>query len=129
MNKLERVELRYPKERKQLEPFATLFRDVVVLEAARSKWLESAATPPKRALERISRRIEFELNASGNQQLHPAIWVHALLVCAHFFHQHSSDSRNLRTRQRQIETIELAGSMLQFLKLHHGLYELYLMIS
>jgi hypothetical protein len=118
-----------PPERKRLEPFATIFLEVVIPEAARNGWLDSGATPPTKELQNISRRIESQLKIHGNQQLHPAIWVHALLVCVHFFYQSASTAEHLEDQECQAEGIDAACSLLQHLKLHHDLYDLYLRIS
>ena len=120
MQKREGIKL--PPESDQLAPFAAIFVDIVVAEAGRASWLDSSASPPKHELNRISGRIQSEITRQWHRELHPAIWIHALLVCAHFFHQSTRNAKHS-------EMIDEAFCLLQFLKLHHGLYDLYLLIS
>jgi hypothetical protein len=123
------VALSIPRERGNLEPFATIFVEVVVPFAARSRWLDSRTPAPRRALKTISRRIESQLEIRWKRQLHPAIWVHALLVCGHFFHQAASSTELADDQELQLHAIDAAFSLLQHLTLHHDLYDLYLRIS
>lgn len=123
------VELSIPPEFGNLEPFATIFAEVVVPFAARSRWLDFRTPPPRRELKTISRRIQSQLETRGAGRLHPAIWVHALLVCAHFFHQAASATEQAHDQELQMEAIDAAFSLLQHLTLHHDLYDLYLRIS
>lgn len=129
MKKDDCIELCVPPERDRLEPFATIFVEVVIPEALRSGWLDSGARPPRKELQKISRRIESRLKLHWNRQLHPAIWVHALLVCVHFFYQAESTAEHCVDEERHTEAIDSACSLLQHLKLHHDLYDLYLRIS
>jgi hypothetical protein len=129
MKKDQSVELSIPPERGNLEPFATIFAEVVVPFAARSRWLDSRAPPRGRELKTISRRIESQLETRWKRQLHPAIWVHALLVCGHFFHRAASATEQADDQERQMDAIDAAWSLLQYLALHHDLYDLYLRIS
>jgi hypothetical protein len=129
MKKNQGVELTIPPERRNLEPFATIFAEVVVPFAARSRWLDSRKPPPRGELKKISRRIESQLETRWKRQLHPAIWVHALLVCGHFFHQAASKMEQADDQELEIEAIDTAWSLLQHLTLHHDLYDLYLRIS
>jgi hypothetical protein len=52
-----------PPERPRLEPFATVFVEIIVSEAAIGGWFESGTTPPGKDLERISRRVGDHLKS------------------------------------------------------------------
>ena len=105
-----------PPERTRLEPFATIYAEVIVPEAVAGHWFSDQRDVPDEDLRRISRRIEALLEHSLGHALHPAIYVHALLVCGHFF----SDAA---------EAADSVAMLVQSLVLHHNLNDLYLLLA
>jgi hypothetical protein len=120
--------LKAPHECPQLEPFATIFVTIVVPEAIEGGWFEAGENPLGADRQRISRRIETQIATHVGHPLHPAIWVHALLVCAHLFYEPPSAIEDAEEKERQMSAIDAAFSLMENLKLHHDLYELYLRI-
>jgi hypothetical protein len=129
MHPINAIVLDMPEARPTLEPFASVFADILVPEAATGGWFESGDTPPETDLQRISRRIDEQLYAIFRHRLHPAIWIHALLVCAHFFYQAAAGTEDSEAQERNTGAIDAAFSLGQNLKLYHDLYEPYLRIS
>ena len=114
----------HPPETSSLEPFATVFLEIAVTEAVKGGWFAASQIPPPAELDRISRRIEDQIEMHLGRRLHPAIWVHALLVCGLL--ANASDPKAEQSEQSDL-ALDAALSLLQSLKLHHGLYELYLL--
>lgn len=114
-----------PPERPGLEPFATIFLDVIVPAATHGGWFDAMRDVPKKKLERTSRRIEEEITRSLGRTLPPAIYVHALLVCGYFFCK-AAEAADLSTYEDPLPAAEAGFSFVKSLVLHHGLYDLYL---
>jgi hypothetical protein len=116
------IRLKYPDppERNALEPFASVFLDIVVSEAHQADdWSADQ-------LAELSRRIESRLETALNRPLHPAIWIHALLVCLHYYFQALPYSKR---NESLIDRLDASYAVLMRLKMHHGLYEVYLRLS
>jgi len=120
------IGLTFPLELPLIEPFATVLIMTVVPEAIRGSWFESGERPPKEDLERISRRIETQLAPQFGHPVHPAIWVHALFVCVHFFYRSATAIEDPEEAERQTSALDAAHALVYGLKHHHNLYELYL---
>lgn len=117
-----------PHERPGLEPFATIFLEIVVPAARLGGWFEAIENIPEEELNRISRRIEQELTKALGRALTPAIYVHALLVCGCLFCK-AAESADLSVDDDPFPSAEAGFSLVKSLVLHHGLYDLYLMAS
>ena len=129
MSHIAELEFETPPERPRLEPFATIFLDVMVPEAVNGNWFEDRTTPPQEDLARISRRIEEHLEPHFGHKVHPAIWIHALLVCCHYFYVLADAREDPGEADRHTSALDAAFSLTQNLKLHHDLYDLYLRTS
>jgi hypothetical protein len=123
---LDAPSLLVPSERPQLEPFATVFSQVIVPEAVAGGWFRDRRDVPLADLERITRRIESLNEQLLGHALHPAIYVHALLVCGHFFYQTTATAEVAEDLTTDFDS---AFSLVQSLVLHHDLYDLYLLIG
>ena len=117
-----------PRERPELEPFATVFLEVVAPEAIHGNWFDAMQNVPEEDLNRISRRIEEELMKLIARTLPPAIYVHALLVCGYYFCK-AAASADLSGGDDPLPVAEAGFSLAKSLVLHHGLYDLYLAVS
>lgn len=129
MNQDEIFRLEHPPESPRLEPFASIFLEVLIPAAAEGGWFEAGETPPGTELERISRRIMAQMEIHIGHAVHPAIWVHALLVCAHYYYWPAADIEDLEEQDLRTSAIDAAFSLIQNLKLYHDLYDLYLRIG
>lgn len=121
----ETISLPDPPERPDLEPFASIFTEVITPAAVTGGWFAAQQQVPTEDLERISRRIEALITNSLGHRVHAAIYIHALLVCGHFFYQSASATED----DHLTAAADAAFSLVQSLKLHHDLYDLYLLIT
>ena len=115
-----------PPERPLLEPFATAYIQVIVPEAVAGGWFKAMAEVPHSDLERITRRIESVIKQLLGHSVHPAVYVHALLVCGHFFY---TAAQVLETPEELTTQADGAYSLVQHLILYHKLYDLYLILG
>jgi len=119
-----------PAQRQQLEPFASVYAEVIVPEATSGGWFASQQEVPETELARISRRIEALNDRLFGHPVHPAIYVHALLICGHFFYQAAADSEAERAQDSTpTDVADAAFSLVQSLQFHHNLYDLYLLLG
>jgi hypothetical protein len=118
-----------PAERSRLEPFASTLLEVVVPASHRGNWLETGTEASAEDLAKITRRIEARIRKRMGGTVHPAIWVHALLVCVHYYCQAASTAENIAETNDLTADLDGAFSLLQRMKNYHGLYEMYLRVS
>jgi len=124
------IPLPEPPERPHLEPYATIYLEVIVPEAAGGGWFASGQQVPEADLDRISRRVETINERMLGHAVHPAIYIHALLVCGHFFYQAAVAAEEIEPREDgPTAAADAAFSLVQSLKLHHNLYDLYLVLA
>jgi hypothetical protein len=115
-----------PAERPLLEPFATVLIDVIVPEATRNRWSEALQTPAEEDLIRISRRIDDEMARNCSYHFHPAIHLHALMVCVYLFYEAASNLEDPEQSEIQTAILDEAYALLRYLVVHHGLYDMYM---
>jgi hypothetical protein len=119
-----------PPERPQLEPYATVYLEVIAPEAAVGDWFASGQQAPEEDLKRISRRIEAVNERLFGHAVHPAIYIHALLVCGHFFYQAAVAAEDSASwEDGPTARADAAFSLVHSLKLHHNVYDLYLLLA
>ena len=118
-----------PAERSTLEPFATVLVDEILPQAGRGRWFIADQAPSLTELQEITRRIEQLIESKIGHPLHPAIYIHALLVCVHFFYLAAQKLESTEDEERQTSALDTAYSLLQSLKMHHDLYDTYLRLS
>ncbi|MBV9156107.1 MAG: hypothetical protein JO097_07575 [Acidobacteriaceae bacterium] len=115
-----------PSQRPELEPFATIYAEVIVPEATLGRWFEEQRVVPPAELDRITRRIETLNQRLFGHSVHPAVYVYPLLVCCHFFFQ--STAADVDLDERRLEIADAAFSLTQNLLHHHRLNDLYLLL-
>lgn len=115
-------------ERQQLEPFATVFVEIIVPESASGKWFQSMQPPSNEKLKQISDRIEVSITDALGRTLHPAIYLHALLVCGHFARQ-AAENADLSEQEDELPFAEEAFALIQHLVVYQNLSSLYLLLA
>ena len=118
-----------PPERPELEPFASAFVQIIVPEAVTGGWFEAHQKPPDATLAKISRRLDVFFEQRIRNRIHPALYVHALLVCSSFFSTATDALEDFTEQDHQSSILDAAFSLVQHLLLHHDLYGLYVRLS
>lgn len=120
-------QLPVPRNRHQLEPFYSVFLDLVVVAALDLRLFENSAQAAPADLKHIRRKIESRLSRKMGHPVAPAIYVHALQVCNHFLYSACAVSREA-DRARHQATIDEAYCLLKQLELQLGLNDVYLRV-
>ncbi len=113
-------DLDFAGHQKDLQPFATVYREVLFQQATRTRKWPLGQRKRRQIASAVDNRIVAELG----HPLHPVITYFALRVCCHFHHLWTEELQSNREWKRHQIVIDRAWRLIQAMEEHYGVEQL-----